>query len=143
MAKNCGADVPSEFTCIDYIDQASGAIDVITGGDNGYVYLWRSCQCVRAFAVMPGHIPGPVLSLRVHGSMICAVGSKGVVKLIDCSTMETQEEYSTLTIAPRGGGGGGQVIRVKKIFISTNVLFFKLQLAFLAFFAYVQHMSLC
>ena len=46
------------------VDTSIGLCDVVTGGDNGFLYLWRQGLCVKAVRVIPNE--GSLDCLQIH-----------------------------------------------------------------------------
>jgi hypothetical protein len=72
-------------TCVVYISGVvksksnRDCIDVITGGDNGYLYRWRNATCIAATMV----IPGGICTSKVDGDILYCGGNKGLIKMVD------------------------------------------------------------
>ena len=54
-------------------------MDMIAGGNNGVVYLWRQAACVECATVAKGGVG--VSALAVHGDYLFAGAAGGVLKV--------------------------------------------------------------
>ena len=92
-----GAPAARVFTCSAFVPQAftgnkgpaksslEDQFDVVTGGDNGYLYVWRGAACVVAAQVLSG--PGGVTTVTCLGNRLYAGGAKGAVVIVDAATL--------------------------------------------------------
>lgn len=85
------------YTCSAYITGIDKNIDVIVGGSNGLVYLFRLAECV----VFCQAIKGGVSTLQVVGDKVVCGGARGCIKLLDGRTLST---LATCNLAPSSIG---------------------------------------
>lgn len=71
--------------------------DVVTGGDNGYMYLWRNAACCMAKKTIPD---GAVGSIQVVGTRLYVAGAKGCVCIVDGASFETLLVLGTSSDTP-------------------------------------------
>lgn len=71
--------------------------DLVAGGSNGAVYLWRrgGTEFVSAAKAIPA---GGVCCLAVHGDLLCCGGAGGVVRILDVRTLAVITGYSVLSL---------------------------------------------
>jgi hypothetical protein len=113
-------DAPRVQRCLDFVAHRGAPYEVVTGGDNGYVYVWKSasCACVRAAEVVRGG--GGVSAIQSAGDMVICAGAQGMLKVLDLRTLSVVQSYCVLSpsgglpgeeltgmAAALGGGGGG------------------------------------
>ena len=110
---------PRSYLCAGFVLSPPGATnvrsyDVVVGGDNGYLFLFRQAQLVAHCAA----IKEGVKSLSVAGTYVVVGGTRGIVKLIDARTLdilsvaETSPMLDVLPTGPpissRGGSRGNR-----------------------------------
>jgi hypothetical protein len=95
---------PKVFTCAAFLPPSSsaaaagagvvgGLCDLVTGGDNGFVLLFRKSSCV---AVVDAFHRGVVSCMQITGSLIVCGGSKGGIVQLNPSTLEVVQAYSAM-----------------------------------------------
>lgn len=89
------------YTCCAFIPCADKSLDVVAGGSNGYLYLFRKTGCIAATAA----IRGGVLCLQVFGEKVVCGGAGGVVRVCDARTLSI---FIGCTV---GGGDGSAMTR--------------------------------
>lgn len=85
---------PKVYTSCGFIANQDKSFDIVTGGSNGIVYLWRQGNC----AAFTQAIRGGVNCLQVVGDKVFCGGAKSVMKVLDGRTLETVFSY-TLDLA--------------------------------------------
>ena len=95
---------PKTYTCASFLAPSSsgmavGNCDLVAGGDNGFVFLFRKCMCV---AVVDAFHNGVVSSLTVSGGFLMCGGSRGAIVHLDTSTLGVIQTYSALPEDGRG-----------------------------------------
>lgn len=81
----CGFVPITTATASSSSTSADIAQDLIAGGSNGYVYLYRKGECVATSAA----IKGGVKSIAIHGSYAFIGGASSSIKVLDIRTLAT------------------------------------------------------
>lgn len=90
------AVTPKAYLCADFIACEGGkSYDVISGGSNGSVYLWRA-GCLTATAVV---CRGPLTCLQIIGTRVICGGAGGVVKVLDGRTLTSIRVFNVTGVA--------------------------------------------
>jgi len=112
--KSVGCAPPKSHQCAVYVEQencqdpVAQQCDVITAGDNGYVYLWREAQCIRASqALADGNaIRSMSLETGPNGQQMLIVGGRGGgVACLDPVSLEMLVTMSVTNSAIKPGTG--------------------------------------
>ena len=85
---------PKTYTCCGFIANQDKTFDVVTGGSNGIVYLWRKGACVSFTQA----IRGSVNCMQVVADKIFCGGAKSIMKVLDGRTLDIIFSY-TLDLA--------------------------------------------
>ena len=96
-----GHKPPKVSTCGAFITCSDKTDDVVVGGSNGCVYLFKKGELTTHVAA----IKGGVFTLQVMNDKVICGGSQGVVKLLDGRTLNILVSYSLSGSVeiPRGG----------------------------------------
>ena len=96
------------------------------GGDNGHIYMWRECQCIRSVSVLSGGVRCirvgfrllnsfvmcpicfPLCVIRqVHRGELYVAGGKATILIMDLASVSVK--YSVSLSATAGASGVGTV----------------------------------
>ena len=105
---------PKVYTSCGFIANQDKSFDVVTGGSNGIVYLWRKGVC----AAFTQAIRGGVNCIQVVGDKVFCGGAKSIMKVLDGRTLDTIYSYTldlaalsdssaSITPRPRSAGSKG------------------------------------
>lgn len=89
------------FTCVDFAPCADRTSDVLAGGSNGLVYLYRQGRCVA----FQNCIKGGITCLQTAGDIVVAGGVAGVVKCMNVRTLAVTMSFRTSFANPTLGVG--------------------------------------
>ena len=111
--RGVGIAPPGVHHCAIFVPQANDAdpvapqYDVITAGDNGYLYLWQEAGCVRTSQALANGCCIRTLSLEdgPGGSMLVVGGDGGTVVLLDPNTLEVLTSMPVTSASARPGTG--------------------------------------
>ncbi len=95
---------PKVYTCVDFAPCADKTSDVVAGGSNGIVYLFRKGQCIE-FA---NAIRGGVRCLQVAGDMVCCGGKGGTVVCLNVRTLASIYSFRAAYPAPAPAPGASE-----------------------------------
>jgi WD40 repeat protein len=97
-----GHKPPKVSTCGAFLSCADKTNDVVVGGSNGSVYLFKKGELIANVAA----IKGGVFTLQVMNDKVICGGSQGIIKLLDGRTLNILVSYSisgSVVETPRGG----------------------------------------
>ncbi len=80
---------PKIYQCVDFSLCADKTSDVVAGGSNGIVYLFRKGLCIA----FQNAIKGGVRCLQVTGDVICCGGKAGVVACLNARTLAVLQTF--------------------------------------------------
>ena len=87
---------PKSYLCAAFVlSENRSLFDVVTGGSNGTVYLWRNGNLIANAAVCRG----PLNSVQVYGNNIYCGGAGGIVKVVEARTLSTLRTYNLGNVA--------------------------------------------
>jgi WD40 repeat protein len=78
------------YTCCAFLPNVDKTNDLIAGGSNGVVYLWKQGQCVTFSQC----IRGGVKCLSIVGDKLICGGTSGGIKLLDARSLATVFSYT-------------------------------------------------
>jgi hypothetical protein len=90
---------PKEYLCCSFVYCEDKTFDLVTGGSNGVLYLWRGGAAVASAQVLRGK----VRCLVVNGDRVYCGGGGGVLKVVDARTLSTIQAFSLLPADPTSG----------------------------------------
>lgn len=80
---------PKTYTCLDFAPCADGISDVLAGGSNGVVYLFRKTQCIA----FQNAIRGGVKCLQVSGDSVYVGGANDIVKILNVRSLSVLQSF--------------------------------------------------
>jgi WD40 repeat protein len=89
------AAAPKTYTCADFIACEDKTYDLVTGGSNGVVYLWRRGQLVTTQTLWRGKVS----CLVIQDDRVYCGGAGGMVKLLDGRTLATLQMCALLGLS--------------------------------------------
>eukprot|EP01035_Chromulina_nebulosa_P020318 gene20318-26374_t len=102
--KKKSTDTPKKFLCIEYITRQFGSlttetpanaiVDVITGGDNGVLYVWRYGVLYSFNSICRD---GSINALSLTDNLIICGLSNGSIVLVDNDKLTTINKFSVVT----------------------------------------------
>lgn len=79
---------PKAYTCCDFIPCEDKSFDLVTGGSNGQVAIWRRGVAVTAITAWRGRVQ----VLIVAGDKVIVGGAAGLIKVLDGRTLSSLKE---------------------------------------------------
>lgn len=103
---------PKSYTCCDFLACEDKTFDLITGGSNGGVYLWRRGNLLATQQLWRGKVQ----CLVVHGDKVYVGGAGGLLKVLDGRTLTSLKTCALLGLqalpkAPKRPGSAADVAR--------------------------------
>lgn len=86
---------PKVYTCAEFLACEDKTYDVVTGGSNGVVYLWRRGQLVSSQSLWKGKVSCMV----VQEDRVFCGGAGGMIKLLDGRTLATLQVCALLGLS--------------------------------------------
>ena len=96
---------PKVYTCVDFSMCADKTSDIITGGSNGVVYLFRKGKCIA----FQNAIKGGVRCLQVSGDLVCCGGKSGGIVCLNVRTLAINQAFRAAYPPPQVRTIGGSV----------------------------------
>ncbi len=88
--------------------------DIVTGGDNGYVQLWRRASCIASICIFPN---GNVNCLYLLNAKVICGGSNGEVAVLQSTTLQVTKTISVLPpLAPEKNSKNSLMAAEKQAF---------------------------
>jgi hypothetical protein len=104
VSSTLSSSPPKVYTCCQFLAVGSSSsdtgADLVAGGSNGYVYLYRQGKCIAGV----GAVKGGVTCITVLGSVLICGGASGLLKLLDGRTLSS---ISSIDIYPAATPGRG------------------------------------
>eukprot|EP00605_Chrysophyceae_sp_TOSAG23-4_P002101 GSChrysophyteH1.ASY1.ANO1.2327.1 assembled CDS len=107
--KSVGVGPPDTHKCAIFLprqndeDPVAAQYDVLTAGDNGYVYLWQEGGCVRCSQALGDG--NSINSMCLEDDLLVVGGSGGVVACLDPVSLEVLNTTSVVGSTPKPGCG--------------------------------------
>lgn len=89
----CTAFLPPPSTHRSGTNTTGSSCDLVTGGDNGFVFLFRKSNCV---AVVDAFHKGVCASIHVSGPILVCGGSRGGIVQLNSSSLDVMQTFSAL-----------------------------------------------
>ena len=110
--KNCTigkagvAAAAKTYLCAAFLSCDDKTYDLVAGGSNGAVYLWRKGKLITTSQVLRGKVS----SLVTGGdSRVYCGGGGGVVKILDGRTLNTIQQFNLIAVDPLKAMSGGNL----------------------------------
>ncbi|KAJ1418197.1 WD40-repeat-containing domain protein [Ochromonadaceae sp. CCMP2298] len=90
------ATATKAYLCCGFSHCEDRTYDLLAGGSNGMVYMWRAAKLVAFEQILKG----AVKCMVVVGDKVYCGGAGGVLKTLSCRTLGTLQQFSLISDAP-------------------------------------------
>jgi hypothetical protein len=106
-SKTGKATAPAKvFTCCEFVSCQDKSFDLVAGGSNGTIFLWKKGALTASAQVLRGRIT--VVALSVGQDRLFVGGIGGQLKVIDSRTLATTASFDLLGSGPSPSKGSGR-----------------------------------